>query len=77
MTADLSGCGRRGLPTTMAYVHARDRSPGSRPDRVTRRHFAVLDHDLTARAGELTPTLKMRRPVVYDRYADHIAALYE
>jgi hypothetical protein len=25
----------------------------------------------------LVPTLKMRRPVVYDRYADRIAALYE
>jgi long-chain acyl-CoA synthetase len=40
------------------------------------KRFAVLDHDLTERAGELTATLKMRRPVVYDRYADHIAALY-
>jgi long-chain acyl-CoA synthetase len=41
------------------------------------KRFAVLDHDLTEQAGELTPTLKLRRPVVYDRYADRIAALYE
>ncbi|MDX6728135.1 MAG: long-chain acyl-CoA synthetase [Baekduia sp.] len=41
------------------------------------KRFAVLDHDFTERAGELTPTLKLRRPVVYDRYAQRFAALYE
>jgi long-chain acyl-CoA synthetase len=41
------------------------------------KRFAILDHDLTQAAGEMTPTLKVRRPVVYERYADRFAALYE
>jgi len=38
--------------------------------------FVLLDHDLTLEAGELTPTLKLKRNVVYDRYADVFADLY-
>ncbi|MCU1504613.1 MAG: long-chain fatty acid--CoA ligase [Ilumatobacteraceae bacterium] len=41
------------------------------------KRFALLDHDLTEAAGEMTPTLKVRRPVVYEHYADRFAALYE
>jgi long-chain acyl-CoA synthetase len=40
------------------------------------KRFAILGHDLTIAAGELTPTLKVRRAVVNDRYAATFAALY-
>ncbi len=40
------------------------------------KRFAVLERDLTQEDEELTPTLKVKRNVVYDRYADDFRRLY-
>lgn len=41
------------------------------------RRFTALERTLSIDRGELTPTLKKRREVVGDRFADRIEALYE
>ncbi|GCE36134.1 Long-chain-fatty-acid--CoA ligase [Rhodococcus wratislaviensis] len=40
------------------------------------KRFVVLDRDLTEAGGELTATLKIKRRVVTERFADDIASLY-
>jgi long-chain acyl-CoA synthetase len=40
------------------------------------REFRILSGDFTEAGGELTPTLKVKRAVVVQKYAEEIAALY-
>jgi len=42
----------------------------------TIKKFELLDHDLTVESGELTPSMKVKRNVVEDRYATMIDKLY-
>jgi long-chain acyl-CoA synthetase len=40
------------------------------------KRFAILDHDLSQASGELTPTMKVKRAVVYAKHAELFAGLY-
>jgi long-chain acyl-CoA synthetase len=42
----------------------------------TIKKWALLDHDLSVESGELTPSMKVKRNVVEDNYADTIDAFY-
>ena len=41
------------------------------------KRWAILERDLTQEHGELTPSLKIKRNVVYKDYADRFKALYD
>ncbi|REJ88610.1 MAG: long-chain fatty acid--CoA ligase [Planctomycetota bacterium] len=41
------------------------------------RRFVLLPRPWTIAAGELTPTLKLRRSVILEHFADEVAALYD
>lgn len=43
----------------------------------TIKKFTILDHDLTIEAGDLTPSMKLRRRAVSDKYRDHLDGMYK
>jgi long-chain acyl-CoA synthetase len=43
----------------------------------TIKYFELLPHDFTEESGELTPTLKVKRRVVQERYGERIEKMYQ
>jgi long-chain acyl-CoA synthetase len=41
------------------------------------KRFAILDRELTVESGDLTPSLKLRRKVVIEKFTDRLTALYQ
>ena len=41
------------------------------------RRFVVLDRDFSLEGGELTPTMKMKRKAIEEKYADLFDRIYE
>jgi len=77
----------RGLPEDMAELIEReeireliqgvlDRANAKYAQVEQIKKFALLDHDLTQETGELTPSLKLKRNVVNERYAEVFESLY-
>ena len=46
------------------------------PSYETIKKFAILPHDFSIDGGELTPTLKLKRKVIYDKYRERIEGLF-
>jgi long-chain acyl-CoA synthetase len=76
-----------GLPEEMAELASADEVRGMVQDELDRanahyaqveqiKKFAILERDLTVEDGELTPTLKVKRTVVNERYAELLESLY-
>jgi long-chain acyl-CoA synthetase len=64
-------------PKVLALVQAElDRANSHYAQVEQVKKFFVLDHDLSQETGELTPTLKVKRNVVNDKYADRFESLY-
>ena len=63
--------GRAGPPRTSTRSSRRVKQLNAGLNRwETIKDFRILDHDLTVEAGELTPSLKLKRRVVEQRYKD-------
>ncbi len=68
---DSSGRDRQQLVAELVDEVNRDRV---RVEQIKR--FAVLPRDFSQEEGEVTPTLKLRRKVIHDHFADEIERLY-
>ena len=63
-------------PRVVAALQAEVDDVNSRFARIEQvKRFVALDRDLTQAAGELTPAVKVKRNVVYDRYRETLERL--
>ena len=70
--------GRIGVLVVVAMIQAELDAANEKYARVEQiKRFKILDRDFTLDSGELTPSLKLKRNVVYERCADDFAALYD
>jgi long-subunit acyl-CoA synthetase (AMP-forming) len=66
-----------GCPRVRAFVEAQVEAVNRSLARYeTVRRFELLPQEFTVEGGELTATLKLRRRIVYEKYADTIERLY-
>ncbi|MBI5547806.1 MAG: long-chain fatty acid--CoA ligase [Deltaproteobacteria bacterium] len=64
-------------PEIRARIQAAvDALNATQPSYATIKKFALLDHEWSQETGELTPTLKVKRAVVAQRYKDVLEELY-
>jgi long-chain acyl-CoA synthetase len=64
-------------PSVLAAIQADVDAVNARFARIEQiKRFSILDHELTQSGGEMTPTLKVKRSAVADRYAGLLDALY-
>ncbi|PNU19603.1 long-chain fatty acid--CoA ligase [Geothermobacter hydrogeniphilus] len=50
---------------------------GKLPSYETIKKFVLLPRDFSVEGGELTPTLKLKRKVIYEKYRERIESLYD
>ncbi|RJQ78716.1 AMP-dependent synthetase/ligase [Amycolatopsis panacis] len=81
--AAATGVEADGLDALAAHERVRaeiDQAVAAANDRLARseqiKRYHLITHPWTPESGELTPTLKLKRRVVNDRYAEAITALY-
>ena len=41
------------------------------------KRFTIIDRELSVEAGDLMPSMKLRRKVVVEKFTDRLSALYE